>query len=199
MINLIDWLNTNSGAVTTIATVIIAGTAIVTVFLTKTLATENRLLRKAGTEPKVVPYIKVDHRFTRAINLVLSNVGQGPAKNVQYSFVADADDFANHSVALINYSNRTAISILPQGEQIEEFFGMGTDLLKNPPLGPFDVSIKYENLNGESEGWTKHSLDVAQFRDFSWLGNPTEIEIRDSLRKIEGHFSNLVRGQRHND
>ena len=67
----IDWLNANAGLVTAIATAIIAVSAGITVWLTRNLARENRLLREAGTEPKVVAYCwqpaKLAHFETREI------------------------------------------------------------------------------------------------------------------------------------
>ena len=57
MKQILDWGVTNPGAtITTIATVFIAVAAVVTVFLTRVLARENQLLRKAETEPEVVAY-----------------------------------------------------------------------------------------------------------------------------------------------
>ena len=50
----IEWLNGNHGLISAVATAVIALFAIFTAWLTKTLADENRLMRKAGTEPKVV-------------------------------------------------------------------------------------------------------------------------------------------------
>ena len=56
---ILDWFNANSGAISAIATAMIAGTAtitvfltIITVFLTKNLASENRLLRLAWHDSK---------------------------------------------------------------------------------------------------------------------------------------------------
>ena len=53
----IEWLNSNHGLISAAATVVIAVFAIITAWLTKALANENRLMRKSGTEPKVVTYL----------------------------------------------------------------------------------------------------------------------------------------------
>ena len=86
--SIIEWLNGNHGAVTAIATLIIASSAIVSVWISKELAKENRLLRKASTEPEVAAFLKADSRRNHARNLVLANVGQGPAKNVMFTIRA---------------------------------------------------------------------------------------------------------------
>ena len=73
---IIDFLNGNHGAVTAIATLIIAGSAIISVWISKELAKENRLLRKASTEPEVAAFLKPDSRRNHVVYLVLANRGQ---------------------------------------------------------------------------------------------------------------------------
>jgi hypothetical protein len=58
---MIAWLNANAGAVSALASmvsafaaIILMGTTIVYAIYTWQLAVENRLLRKAGTDPQVV-------------------------------------------------------------------------------------------------------------------------------------------------
>ena len=149
---IIAFLNENHGAVTAIATLIIAGSAIISVLISKELAKENRLLRKASTEPEVAAFLKPDSRRNRAINLVVANVGQGPAKNIMFTIRASRADFENHEVSSLLPTDAAvkAASFLPQGESIESFFGMSPLLLKQPPLQPFEVVVTYEGPTGHS-------------------------------------------------
>ena len=98
---IIEFLNENHGAVTAIATLIIAVSAIMSVWISKQLAKENRLLRRASTEPEVAAFLKADSRHNRAVYLVLANVGQGPAKNVMFNIRASSDDFVRHEVSSV--------------------------------------------------------------------------------------------------
>lgn len=168
--NWIEWLNSYHSLISAIATVVIAFFAIVTTALTKTLANENRLMRKAGTEPEVVAYLVTDPQRPHAINFVLANVGSGPAKNIEFTLDGDMNDFAAHQVSssFRNNSGGKGTDMLPQGERIQSFFGIGPSLLSSPPLGFFSVSITYENINGQP----LHKccqLDVAQLGWISWL------------------------------
>ena len=146
--SIIEWLNGNHGAVTAIATLIIASSAIVSVWISKELAKENRLLRKASTEPEVAAFLKSDSRRNHARNLVLANVGQGPAKNVMFTIRASKADFVSHQVSSVLPTNSAikAASFLPQGESIESFFGMSPILSQQPQLQPFEVVVTYEDL-----------------------------------------------------
>lgn len=180
------------GPVTALATVVIAVMAIVTGALTYALIRENRILRKAGTEPNVVAYLTTHARRPTMTNFVLANIGEGAARNLRFRFEADEQDFASHKVRLNNSCDRAAIGVLPQGEKIEAFFG-GHELYLNSKLKPFRVVIEYEDIKGRRRIST-HSLDVSQFDGFSILGESAEHDIAEALKKIEQHFNHLSNG-----
>lgn len=187
----IDWLNANSGALTAAATVVIAASAVVTALLTRSLAKENRLLREAGMEPRVVAYLKLDPHQANLVKFVLANVGQGPARDVEFTFQADEDDFENHDVFMRNSSDRTLTTMLPQGERIETFFGIGTKLMEEPKLEPFTVSVKCHDLSGKGHS-AEYKLNVAQFTGFVTGSTPEYQSVR-ALERIETGIGRLVR------
>ena len=190
----IDWLNANSGALTFIATVVIAASAGVTVWLTRSLAKENRLLREAGMEPRVVAYLKLDPHKSNLVKFVLANVGQGPARDVEFTFQAGEDDFENHAVFIRNSSDRTLTTMLPQGERIETLFGLGAKLMEEPKLEPFTVSVKFHDLSGKDHS-DEYKLNVAQFTGFV-PGSTPEYESVRALERIETGIGRLVKAIR---
>ena len=195
----LEWLNSNHGLISAAATVVIAFFAIITTFLTLTLANENRLMRKSGTEPKVVAYLKLAPYRAYVVNFVLANVGQGPARDVEFTFQADESDFRDHDVRIGNYSDRTLTSMLPQGERIETLFGFGHLLMKDPKLRPFKVSVTFQDLNGKNDN-KEFVLDVAQFTGFRTRVRPPEYEIAQTLKEIETVIGQLVKqGQQAGD
>ncbi|MFN3834740.1 MAG: hypothetical protein ACK4NO_02445 [Glycocaulis sp.] len=83
------WLNDHAAILGALSTTVIAA-------LTVFLLLENRALRKAGVQPKVVAYLAPHPDGTGAVYLVLANVGRGPAFGLSFSFKYDADDFKSH-------------------------------------------------------------------------------------------------------
>lgn len=176
-----------------IATIIIAVaaafsavSAIASVVVTKRLAEDNRILRKVGTEPEVVVFLRIDPRHW-AINFVLANVGQGPARDVEVRFQADAADFLLHRVSFQTGDYRKLATILPQGERYEMFFGGSTELFHEPILQPFEVSIRYRDLADQLTEKV-HLLDVSIFEWHSFVREPSVAkslsEIQKDIRKI---------------
>ena len=182
----------NLNSINAVATLIIAISAAVTVFLTRALVRENRLLRKAGTEPEIVAYLAIHPLYQTFLNFVLANVGRGPAQNVRFKLAANSEDLEARDVALRNSVDRKPISFLPQGENMCVYFGNTVDVLKEPRLSPFDVFIDYEDMKGRKHRRTCR-LDVAQFVGFSLLGDPPEKEVANSLKKIEGHLKGFAK------
>ena len=192
-----DWLNANSGAISAIATVTIAASAIITViltiitvFLTKNLANENRLLRLAGVTPRIVAYLKSDPQKFRTINLVFANVGQGPATDVRFNFQYDEADFERRRPWMMGQSNGLIAATLPQGERIETFFDTSIELLAEPGIKPFKAIVRFRDINGNLN--TEESeLDVAQFEHISRLGDTPEEEIKKALKDIADNIKKL--------
>ncbi len=187
---ILNFLASHQAAITAVATLVIAMSAVVTTILTRKLARENELLRKAGTEPEVVAYLDIGSCF---INFVLANVGQGPAQKVQFSIESDDFRFSDalppeQKIFLRNNTERTAISFLPQGENIRVVFCFDRILFAKPKLPPFDVLIKYENIKGKAYKKIV-KLDIAQFLGFSSPRPPKiETDLVNVLKEIEKHF-----------
>ena len=187
---ILNFLASYQTAITAIATIVIAASAVVTTILTRKLARENELLRKAGTEPEVIAYLDIGSHF---INFVLANVGQGPAQKVQFSI--ESDDFRfrddlppEQKIFLRNNTERTAISFLPQGENIRVVFCFNRILFAKPKFPPFDVLIKYENIKGKAYKKTV-KLDISQFLGFASPPPPKiETDLVNVLKEIEEHF-----------
>ncbi|MDE2669688.1 MAG: hypothetical protein OXI51_08535 [Chloroflexota bacterium] len=175
------------------ATVVIAFSAAVSLGVTWRLSQDSRALRKAGTEPEVVAYLALDATSPSVINLVLENVGQGPACDVDFFVDADAEDFSEHSVRFVTARSRQAIALLPQGQRIERMMGPGWDLMKEEdPLPPFWVEVSYENLRGVRSESQPFKLDVSEFGG-SLAGWPADERSAESLERIERHLGQLAR------
>lgn len=185
---------------TVLATIVIAIATAFIAALTHILAWENRKLRKAGTEPEVAAYLTPGPDGDGAVNFVLANIGQGPALNVKFSLECDEDDFNNHNVLIENSSERSPMTIIPQGEKIPIFFGISYILYgkKNPKsdqiLKPFKVNINYEDLRGKRRK-SIHKIDITQYSGLPRLIPKTiNRELANSLRKIEKHLA-VISGQ----
>ena len=178
----IDLIEANSGVVATVATVIIAVSASITAWLTGILARENRLLRKLGSEPKVIAYLVSSPRRPAIIDFVLSNVGRGPARNIEFSFDFDERFYGNGRVAPMNRSDRTPYGFLPQDEKIRMLFGSGVGLIGENGLPPFQANIKWENMKGRIFA-ESYKMDVQQFSG-TFPDTSTDYEIAKTLEKI---------------
>ncbi|WP_156092656.1 hypothetical protein [Rhodovibrio salinarum] len=185
------------GIVTAIATVVIAGSAIVSTRLTKALVEENRRLRQAGTEPKVIAYLSIDRRHKTCLNIVIGNVGNGPAYNVEIGRDADEDNFNKFVLSFRQTPSRPPIPVLPPGDQIETFLNVGHELFDdedNTLLKPFTIIVNYENTYGKKETTTQ-KMDVSAFKGLVTLGTPAEHEIADALTKISKSIQKIITPQ----
>lgn len=179
------------------ATVVIAFSALASLGLTWRLSQDNRALRKAGTEPEVVAYLGIDPRSGFLVNLVLENVGQGPACDVEFFVEADRQDFADHEVMYVTAGATQKIrSLLPQGERVERLLGVGNRLFSDDEakrLQPFRVDVWYSNLRDVRIGPKEYPLDIAELGGAT-QSTPTDKRIADALEKIETHLRHFGSG-----
>jgi hypothetical protein len=178
-----DFLKTSEGAsvTTAISTVVLTATTMAYAWLTAILAKENKLLRKAGTEPQVIAYLRLHPRISGPIQFCISNVGQGPAFDVSFRIVEGGEDFGKHQTRLP--TPQVPLTALPQGERYETFMGMGWEMFAEPRLRPFVVEVRYRDLK-KQEHVEKFTLDVAQFDGFTRLGGDPDEDTAKALKEI---------------
>lgn len=176
-----------------------AGSTLAVALLTAFLWMENRRLRNAGSSPLVVAYLSSHTDGNGAVEFVLSNVGHGPAFQLNFTFECDESDFKSHKVLLINDAERMSTNVLPQGESIRALFGIGFELYGNlgdtklQPLKPFRVRVTYKNSSGKIHS-DNRTIDIRQFAGLRGVvakSNPAKMA--QTLEKIEGHLSVISR------
>jgi hypothetical protein len=192
MDDLLASLNKYSDLITAAATVALAA-------LTWFLLFENRGLRKAGSAPQVVAYLLPHPDGNGAVELVLANVGKGPAFNITFVLSCDEGDFDAHDVLLRNDADRMPLTVLPQDEKLKSLFGIGFKLFglmdgqKIAPLKPFNVSIEYHDALGRKTK-TERTIDIKQFAGLKGLiAKSNEHKVAQSLEKIEQHLGTIAR------
>ena len=188
---MLSFLYEHQGLIAALATVVIAISAVVTMVLTRHLARENRLLRRASTEPEVIVYLNLHLRYRTVLVFVIENIGRGMARNVRYCF-EEQKDFEAHSVQLNVAERQSQIHMLAPGQRMEWWFGQAADLLREPILAPFQVSITYEAASGETRKYEYHA-DVSQFKGID-AGRSSEEEMADALKNIERHVGHWTSG-----
>ena len=187
------------------ANVSIAVFTMLMVVVTILLYQEYRLLRKAGTEPKVLAYLKPElGSYIAHVNLVVANLGQVPAVNVVYRINAEQENFKRYDVPFLNHDAKVRVGCLPQGEQICVLLGTHTLLglqpdesgkmcQARPPMPPFKVTVSYKNLKRKPYEQT-FEMDVSSF---AGMGGPfvePDHVIAETLKKIESHLRPRIRG-----
>lgn len=171
-----------------LATVLSAFSTVVIAIITIFLWWENRLLRKAGSEPNLVAYFEPHPDGTGGLNISIANVGTGPAKNVYFQFTDGSEHFNQYTLVLDCSSKRGPITLIPQGEKISILFAVGHQLFKpnnsntQNPMPPFTVRLEWTSLNGYNATYEDYSLDVKPYADLpSFMSKPYLLKIADSI------------------
>jgi len=86
---LMEFLNENSGAFAVIFSALVAIATIVYAILTWKLVSETRKMREAQTEPKVSVTIQPREEWINFIDMVIQNIGLGPAYNIKFEINSD--------------------------------------------------------------------------------------------------------------
>lgn len=181
-----------------IATILSGFSTVVIAILTIFLWRENRLLRKAGSEPNLVAYFEPHPNGTGGLNISIANVGTGPARNVYFQFLGESEQFTRYNLILDCATKRGPITLIPQGEKISILFAIGFQLFKpkgsdsNEPMPPFSVRLEWTSLNGANAKCEDYLLDVKPYADLPGLINkPYLLKIVDSIDGLGKNVGNL--------
>lgn len=174
-----------------IATILSGFSTVVIALLTIFLWRENRLLRKAGSEPNLVAYFEQHPDGTGGLNITIANIGTGPARNVYFQFLGKSENFTKYDLILDCTIKRGPITLIPQGEKISILFAIGYQLFKpkgsdsSEPMAPFSVRLEWSSLGGGKSKCEDYVLDVKPYADLpGFINKPYLLKIVDSVDDV---------------
>ena len=159
---------------------------------TKLLAQESRKSREDANRPMVLARLKPSSDHGDFIRLVVSNVGRGPALDLEIRVECDEQDFIAHKVTPFRGTS-APIGFMAHREVDTYNLGAKRTLFADPPLQPFWVALEYKDLNGRPYK-NRVEINIAQFKGLAWTGASVAWRQMDALETIEKHIMNILRG-----
>ncbi|PHZ86105.1 hypothetical protein [Paremcibacter congregatus] len=176
------WVDSHNGFVIVVLTFLMVSFNII-------LLWENRKLRKLGSEPHIVAYVRPG-KHINILNLYISNIGLGPAFNVKF-YIPDADAIIEkYRVRLPGKNSIREIQTLPQGGEIKAYFGNFFEFEKENPLEKILLTIHYDDVFGRKRE-SKSNIDVSSLSGYTRVGHPDSEEISKSLKEISKTLKNF--------
>ncbi|ERS06314.1 MULTISPECIES: hypothetical protein [Marinobacter] len=202
-----DWLNeviqkaSSVAAWKDIATVLSGFSTLAIAVLTVFLWRENRLLRKGGSEPRLIAYYEPHPDGTGGLNIAITNVGKGPAKDVYFQFDGDPENFAKYDLVLDCSHRRGPIATIPQDGKISIFFAVGFQLFSpksngksnaNEPIDPFHILIEWQSMGGRKKYADRFLLDVKPYANLpGFINKPHLLKLVDSVNAVGKQIGTL--------
>jgi hypothetical protein len=169
---------------------LVALSTLVYAVLTWKLVTETRRMREAQTEPKVSVFVELNDHVSRGVDLVIRNVGQGPAFDIRFAFQGDpavfADDCPLDQLPII----KNGLSYLAPNQTFRFMLGVLVgQYFERAMRSSWSFDVTYGNEAGRSRR-DSYTVDFSQFAQL-YVGG------RAPLHRIERHLEALQRDVHH--
>ncbi len=193
---LLDYLNKNSGALNVLFTLIVAVSTAFYAILTWRLTSETKKMRKSQTEPKVSVYLQTCRVAMGFFDLIIKNIGLGPAYNVRFEVLEEFAVRGDRKLSDVDFIHE-GIKYMPPNYSVETFF---LQLMGEQYKEIIDKNIKikviYENSEGE-EISEIINLNMSQFKGRQRLGDDPLNEIAKNIGNIQQDINKLSSGFNH--
>lgn len=192
---ILEWAGTNAPTLTSLVFAgVVAGAAVISALLNRNLVAETIALRKAETDPFVAVYIEQSEAEFSFFDLVIKNIGRGPAFNVSFDVLPDIpiwieDEYRLTDAAVI----ADGLEFLAPGQDLKFFFGSYIELTKQP----ITVTVQYfgADCKGNPIPFRNHfTLHIEKYAGMSQVGEPPLNSLSKSLDKIGEDIRAIRRG-----
>ena len=184
---MIDWLNSNSGAVNAILAAILVIITGVYAYLTRRQVLESKELREMTIRPALVVTAEIHEIHINFINLRIENIGGGAARNIRLRTSREFMIGNDSSVNELGLFKR-GIPLLGPGRSIETFLANVYKLLQQEPL---EVTAEYEDATGRKIEET-FLVDFAAFENLSRVGEAPLHTIAKSIEKLQKSIGKFI-------
>ena len=185
---MIDWLNSNSGAVNAILVAILVGITAVYAYLTHRQVLESKKLREMTIRPVLVVTAEIDETYISLINLRVENIGGGAARNIRLRASREFMRWNNRSLNELGLFKH-GIPLLSPGRNIETLLSIASELQQEP----LEVTAEYEDATGRKIEGT-FLVDFAAFENLGRVGEAPLHTIAKSIEKLQKSIGNLSSG-----
>jgi hypothetical protein len=192
----LNFLNANSGAFNLLFSLVVAAATVFYVVLTRRLAIETERMRLAQTEPHVSVRIEPNPAWINFINLVVENVGAGPAYEVRLSCHPDFEMERGARLSDVGVFAH-GIRYLAPGQRVEFFLtsilGDLEEIKKTGGRFDFEVRVQYRGVLGPTHD-ERFLIDFRHFVGITTLGTPPLEKIARDIEKMRTSIGHLETG-----
>lgn len=194
----LNFLNTNSGALTVLFTGVVTISIVVYSILTGKLVSETTKMRQVQTEPKIEITIKPFDFAINVVRLHVKNIGLGPAINVTFNLkIISGEQIAQTLVDEFAKANLLKIGL--------KYFGPGQERYSHYTELTQQYSEKIESVliietSYKSTTDVKYIeqsiIDMPELKGAYQLGTSNLYSMAKSLEKIQKDISHIVSGHK---
>lgn len=174
-----DWLNSNSGAITAIAT------AVLVIVTTLYVIFTYRILR-ATNQPEILVYLRPHEVDVNLVVLWIENAGTGVARKVRFT-----GDLSLGFESKIPFP-KNRIDVLGPGQKIDHCLG---SILEKPDVlkqAPFEITVTYSDSSANHEKKKIFHLNSREFLGVGTIGGSPLHEIAKAAKEIQKDMYKLI-------
>jgi len=188
----LEFLNENSGAFAVIFSAVVAIATIVYAILTWRLVSETRKMREAQTEPKVSATIQPREEWINFIDMVIQNIGLGPAHNIKFKVNPDFEYAKGKFLSELGFM-KNGLRYLSPNQKLQFFLTSMIENFEEKTKKPFEIGVTYQNSVGKKYE-DVYMIDFSQLIGLSQLGEPSLYKIAENIDKIQKDIHHLSTG-----
>ena len=179
----LEFLNENSGAFAVIFSAAVAFATVVYAILTWKLVSETRKMREAQTEPKVSVTIQPREEWINLIDMVIQNIGLGPAYNIKFEINPDFEYMKGKFLSELGFM-KNGLKYLAPNQKLQFFLTSMIENFEEKTKKPFEIRVTYQNSIGKTYK-DVYMIDFSQLIGLSQLGEPPLYKIAKNVEEIK--------------
>ncbi len=185
----IDWLNTNNGAIIGIATVVLVGVTICYTYLTW------RLL-KANDTPEIAISLRPHEAYIHCVMLCIENIGTGAARNIRFQTDLSFKPDGERALEQVGFL-KNGIDYLGPKENIEHFLVSVIGKLDKLKETPLEIGVTYtSSVKLKRRHERTFCLDFGEDEGLATVGKSPLFEIAKAAKDIQKDVRHVTTGFR---
>jgi hypothetical protein len=173
-------------AVLLVASVVLAA-------VTWVLAKETRLLRRAQTDPHLSVWIEPHEREMHWIDMLIENIGAGPARNVEFLATPDFECFKDQPLSRLGFMKKGLPYLAPR-QRLRFFLTNLLEDFETKMANPFDLVVRYQAKDGKTFAET-FRIDFSPLRNLPGGSTSPLYDIAKKLEDMRREISELRPGR----